>query len=97
MSKVKSVYAVIAKEVEEVHFLRETIVVQAFQKFEQEDPRLANFVQSGARDRRGAAFWMCRPLRQLDGRTAYQALAEGDEESLWDLLFSPSRPECRAR
>jgi hypothetical protein len=90
MSNVKSVYALIAKEVEDVQFLRESIVVQAFQTFEREDPRLANFVQSGTRDRKCAAFWMCRPLRRLDGRTAYQALAEGDEDSVWDLLSSPS-------
>jgi hypothetical protein len=90
MSKVKNAYALIAKEVEDVQFLRETIVVKAFQAFERKDPRLANFMQSGTRDRKYAALWMFLRLRKLDGRAAYQALAEGDEESQWDLLFFPT-------
>jgi hypothetical protein len=37
-------------------------------------------------DRRRAASWMCVSHRFLEGRTAYQALAEGDVDVLWDVL-----------
>lgn len=86
MSDVKGAYAVIAKEVEEVQFLRDTVVEQVIQTFEREHPRLANLAYSGTRNRKCAAFWVCRRLWQLDGRSANQPLAKGDEDSLRGLL-----------
>ncbi|WP_425490122.1 antitoxin Xre/MbcA/ParS toxin-binding domain-containing protein [Dyella telluris] len=39
----------------------------------------------GSRDR--AARWMCMRQRSLGGRTAYEALAEGDFDLVWDQML----------
>jgi hypothetical protein len=38
--------------------------------------------------RRRAAHWMCQPLRQLGGANAYEALAEGNDDAVWELLVA---------
>lgn len=81
------VYAGIVTDLENVELLKEALIAKAFSMFETQDVALAGMVSQTTRDRRSASHWMCRPVRRLDGRTPYQALADGEEEKVWDELL----------
>ncbi|GAB2551800.1 hypothetical protein [Rhodanobacter koreensis] len=86
MSQAQRIYASIVSDIEALSRLREKTITKAFDVFESHNKKLANVVCQINRDRRSAAFWMCSPLRRLGGRHAYQVLAEGEEDCLWDEL-----------
>jgi len=72
--------------------MRRSAMLEAFATLEQHDPELADIVVTHVGDRRRAAGWMCSTQRLLEGRTAYEALAEEDVDCVWDLLTgAPSR------
>jgi len=66
--------------------MRDRAMAEAFSTLEEEDPEVAGILMINLGDRRRAARWMWMSQRLLDGRTAYQALAEGDLDCLWDVL-----------
>jgi hypothetical protein len=66
--------------------LRKAAMVDAFSLLEEYVPEVADILMLQFGDRRRAATWMCVSHRFLEGRTAYQALAEGDIDVLWDAL-----------
>ena len=76
----------IAGELARLAELRETLVSNAFEALELRHPQLASEVREFVGSRQRAAHWMCAPQRAAGGKIPYDLLAEGDEDSLWDLL-----------
>ena len=77
----------IANELAHVDELRDQARVKAFDLLERRALTIASMLQQvvGSRDR--AARWMCMRQRSLGGRTAYEALAEGEFDLVWDLII----------
>lgn len=86
MSSHVKVFAAIASNLTRIEEMRKSAVVEAFGALEQYAPEVASLLVQRFGDRRRAACWMCVVQRHLEGRTAYQALAEGDVDEVWDLL-----------
>lgn len=81
----------IAKDVAEMESLHDRARMKAFQWLETYAPSLAGaaLLMCGGRDR--AARWMCVKHRTLDDHSAYEALAQGELDQVWDLLIGIDR------
>jgi hypothetical protein len=86
-------YAKLAAEIDALFDRRERVIASAFDEFEKHDDKLAVLLTMTVSNRRRAALWMCQPFKQLGGKNAYQALAEGDMDAVWDLLLAQSERE----
>ncbi|QNK01314.1 DUF2384 domain-containing protein [Dyella telluris] len=77
----------IANEMSQVEALRDQARMKAFGQLERRASTIAGMLLQllGSRDR--AARWMCMRQRSLGGRTAYEALAEGDFDLVWDQML----------
>jgi hypothetical protein len=84
----KKAFEVVVENLARIDEMRKRAMVDAFAVLEEHDPEVAGILMLQFRDRRRAASWMCVSHRFLEGRTAYQALAEGDVDVLWDVLAS---------
>lgn len=91
MQKPTASLAHIADDIERLNKLRERTVIEAFSTLEQHYERLAQYLLQETGDRRRAAHWMAKHQRVFAGRTAYQILADGDEEPIWDELARSNR------
>jgi hypothetical protein len=60
---------------------------QAFDSLERHATTLASMALQVFGDRGRAINWMCYRQRRLGGRSAYEALAEGDVDRVWDLMI----------
>jgi hypothetical protein len=76
----------LSAEFDRISALREHLVSDAFQILELHNGRMATAVTECLGDRRKAALWMSRPQRAFSGKTAYQYLADGDEDGIWDEI-----------
>jgi hypothetical protein len=76
-------FSKISQEIDQVTALRESVIADAFTIFERLSEPLAQLLLLGCGDRRRAAIWMCSRHRAFSGRTAYQFLADGDEDAVW--------------
>lgn len=76
----------IAADVAAADAFREKVRRQAFDLLERHASTLATMALQTLGDRDRAAHWMCYRQRRLDGRSAYEALAEGDVDRVWDLM-----------
>jgi hypothetical protein len=76
----------IAADVAAADAFREKVRKQAFDLFERHASTLATMALQTFGDRNRAAHWMCCRQRRLDGRSVYEALAEGDVDRVWDLM-----------
>lgn len=76
----------IASELAQVEAMRDQARLKAFDQLENRATTIAGMLLQvlGSRDR--AARWMCMRQRSLGGRTAYEALAEGDFDLVWDQM-----------
>jgi hypothetical protein len=81
-------YAALAAEIDALRQRREQAIAAAFDELERHDGRLADLLVTTLSTRRRAAHWMCQPLRQLGGANAYEALAEGNDDAVWELLVA---------
>jgi hypothetical protein len=81
-------FEVVAQNLARIDEMRKMAMVEAFAVLEEFDPEVADILLLQFGDRRRAASWMCVTHRFLEGRTAYEALAEGDVDVLWDVLAS---------
>jgi hypothetical protein len=80
----------IASEIADVDAMRENVRMKAFELLEGKDAELADMVLQMQGSRLRAARWMCMRHRVLDGRSPYEALAEGDVDSVLDLMVGIS-------
>jgi hypothetical protein len=76
----------IAAEIARLASMREQLVLSAFDALEFRHPSLAQTLLEGMGSRQRAAHWMCTHQRAFDGRSAYEVLAGGDEDSVWDQI-----------
>lgn len=78
----------IADEIRQVTHVRDQLVLAAFDALESRHVELAQTLLGNLRSRQRAAHWMCSNQRAFDGRSAYDVLADGDEDMVWDQLPS---------
>lgn len=71
---------------EEIHATHEQIALAAFSVLEERLGNLSSMLVIGLGDRTRAVRWMCTRHRDLDGRNAYQVIADGEEDRLWDVV-----------
>ena len=76
----------IAADVAAADAFREKVRRQAFDQLELLASTLACMALQTLGDRDRAAHWMCHRQRRLEGKSVYEALAEGDVERVWDLM-----------
>ncbi|WP_109127460.1 antitoxin Xre/MbcA/ParS toxin-binding domain-containing protein [Dyella sp. C11] len=77
----------IANEMAQVDAMREQARMNAFNQLESQAATIASMLLQLFGNRERAARWMCMRQRPLGGRTAYEALAEGDFDRVWDLMI----------
>lgn len=77
----------IAQRLREIESSREEAIDRAFLVLETREPALASMLMENIGDRRRAAHWMCTHRRAFDGRSAYEMLADGDDDAVWDCLY----------
>lgn len=82
-----STFTDIARELAQAEAQRENIRMRAFELLEVNANTLASLALHTLGDRARAARWMSIRQRRLDGRSAYEALAEGDVDRVWDLVI----------
>lgn len=87
----------IVDEIRRINARRDAAVLDAFAVLETQDPELANLLQQNVGDRVRAARWMCMQQRAFDGRSAYEALADGEADRVWDRVLGEDGPDAAAR
>lgn len=75
-------------QLEEIQAMREQIAFAAFSVLEERLSDFSNMLIMGLGDRTRAVWWMCMRHRNLDGRNAYQVIADGEEDRLWEVVES---------
>jgi hypothetical protein len=86
MHRYPQALAEVAQEVDALYVRREAVLAEGFERLRQGRPKLAEMLIAIFGDGHKASHWLCTHQKRLDCRTAWQALADGDEESLWDIL-----------
>jgi len=76
----------IAEDIRQAEALREGAIARGFAELERHDATLVRLLLENIGDRQRAARWMCMRQRAFDGRTAYDLLAEGDVDTVWDRV-----------
>ena len=76
----------IASEITKATARREALILEAFDALETSHPSLSQAVLVYLGNKRRASHWLCTPRSAWQGRSPCELLAEGDQESLWDLL-----------
>ena len=74
-----------AEQLRDLDIAREA-AIQGFGVLEQQHATLARLAVQYTGDRQRAARWMSRHQRAFDARSAYDLLAEGDFDTVWDQL-----------
>ena len=86
----------IATELTRLHTEREAAMLEAFAQVEADDPALASLVLQRIGERSKAARWMSMHQRAFGGLSAYELLADGDADAIWDVLSGQRQPEGQA-
>lgn len=76
----------VAVELVRLNSARETAIVDAFTALEEHIPALASLAVQNIGERGRAAHWMSMHQRAFGGRSAYDLLADGDVDTVWDRL-----------
>jgi hypothetical protein len=84
-------FSIIATELEYLHSRRESIMSGAFEALVDCCPALAGLLLETLGSRRRAALWLSVRQRAFEGHTAWDLLAEGDEETVWDAVSRLAR------
>jgi hypothetical protein len=80
-------FRTVVAELARLHAARETAMHEAFAVLEIQESELAALVLQNLGDRTRAARWMCMHQRAFGGRSAYEALADGEVDRVWDRLL----------
>lgn len=76
------------ERLEEIQTAREQIAFTAFSMLEERLSDFSNMLVIGLGDRTRAVWWMCMRHRNLEGRNAYQVIADGEADRLWEVVES---------
>jgi len=77
-------FEAVSAQLEEAYSLKEKAALAAFLILEEHLSDLSSMLICGFGDRSRAVRWMCMHHRALDGRNAYQVIADGETDRLWD-------------
>lgn len=80
-------FRAIVDELDRLHAQREAAMLGAFATLEKVDAAMAMLVTQNVGDRVRAARWMCMHQRAFGGCSAYEALADGEIDRVWDLVL----------
>lgn len=83
----------IASELSRLSEARDAAMLDAFAALEAHSPELASLALQSLGDRIRAARWMSMHQRAFGGLSAYQLLADGDLDAVWDRLSGTSQPD----
>ena len=76
----------IAAQLSQINAAREKVILDAFGELEARDPALATLLLQRIGERSRAARWMSSHQRAFGGLSAYDLLADGDVDAIWDEL-----------
>lgn len=86
----------IAEGLRHLDRLRDDAIAQAFDVLERQDPTLADLLLTSLGDRGRASHWMCMHQRVFQGKSAYEMLADGDIDGVWERATGGfAANECR--
>jgi hypothetical protein len=77
-------FDLLSTQLEEAYSMREKTAFAAFSILEEHLGDFASLLISGLGDRARAVRWMCMHHRALEGRNAYQVIADGETDRLWE-------------
>ena len=86
MRKVTMKFQDVATELAQINTLRDDVMERAFGALEKQHASLATMLVQSLRDRDRAVRWMCRHQNAFGGRTAYELLADGEADTVWDEI-----------
>ena len=77
-------FEAVSAQLEEAYSMREKTAFAAFSMLEEHFSDFSSMLINGLGDRARAVRWMCMHHRALEGRNAYQVIADGEADRLWD-------------
>ena len=86
-----SCFHTIATEIKRIDQLRDEALSKAFVTLEARQAPLACLLLESVGNRQSAARWMCAQRRAFDGKSAYELLADGDLDRVWDRVSAEAR------
>jgi hypothetical protein len=86
MYQTSSSFIELSSELHRLHDAREAVIDQALDTLERCHPPLAQLLLSCVGDRHRAARWLVMPQRAFAGRNAYDMLADGDVDGVWEQV-----------
>jgi Protein of unknown function (DUF2384) len=87
----------VTSELAQINTLRDDVMERAFGMLEQRHATLATMLVQSLGDRQRAVRWMCRHQNAFGGRTAYELIAGGEEDAVWDEVALMSDGPMTAR
>ncbi|WP_267220960.1 antitoxin Xre/MbcA/ParS toxin-binding domain-containing protein [Dyella silvae] len=97
MRKVTIRFQDVATELAQINAQRDDVMERAFVMLELRQGTLATMLVQSLGDRQRAVRWMCRHQNAFAGRTAYELLADGEEDTVWDEIALMSDAPVAAR
>lgn len=97
MRKVTIKFQDVATELAQINALRDDVMERAFGLLEQRHATLATMLVQSLGDRQRAVRWMCRNQSAFDGRSAYELIADGEQDTVWDEIALMSDGPTAAR
>ena len=84
LMRMKDPFEAVSAQLEEAYSMREKTAFTACSVLEEHLGDFSSMLISGFGDRSRAVRWMCMHHRSLEGRNAYQVIADGETDRLWD-------------
>lgn len=97
MRKVTIKFQDVATELAQLNTLRDDVMERAFGLLEHRHATLAAMLVQSLGDRQRAVRWMCRNQNAFDGHSAYELIAGGEEDTVWDEIALMSESPASAR
>jgi hypothetical protein len=86
MNQVSFDFSAVALGIESLYARRDVLVADGFDQLCSHKPALAEMLVATLGDRRRAERWLSSHHTKLHGQSAWQTLAAGDEQLIWDVL-----------
>ena len=77
-------FEAVSAQLEEAYSMREKTAFAAFSLLEEHLVDFSNTLISGLGGRARAVRWMCMHHKAFEGRNAYQVIADGETDRLWE-------------
>lgn len=77
-------FKAVSAQLEEAYYAKEKTAFAAFSILEEHLADFSSMLITGFGDRTRAIRWMCMHHRAFEGRNAYQVIADGEVDRLWE-------------